>query len=93
MILNTSNQMKLKVGILMILLSFVPWALLPVAAWLAPGAGAKAAWSGGLILVGELLFWPGLLLAGKESWAITQASAKEFGWKHALGELWKRLKA
>jgi hypothetical protein len=80
--------MKKNLGILLILASFIPWILLPVAAWLAPSTGAKGAWSGGLVILGEALFWPGLLLAGKETWKI----AKARGWKGVIPELLSRLR-
>ncbi len=80
--------MKKNLGILLILASFLPWALLPVAAWLAPSASSKGAWSAGLVLLGEALFWPGLILAGKETWRI----AKSRGWKGVLPELLRRLR-
>lgn len=81
-------QMKLKLGVLLILLSFVPWLLLPVAAWLATSAASKATWAGALVLFGELLFWPGLLLAGRETWDV----ARFAGWRRAPWELWKKFR-
>ncbi len=80
--------MKKNLGILLILASFLPWAMLPVAAWLAPSASSKSAWSAGLVLLGEALFWPGLILAGKETWMI----AKSKGWRGVLPELLRRLR-
>jgi len=80
--------MKLKVGILLMLASFIPWLLLPAAAWLASGAAQKATWSGGLLLLAEILFWPGLALAGKDTWDV----AKSKGWKGTLPELLARLR-
>jgi len=77
----------LRLGILLILLSFVPWLVLPAVPWLAHGAGSRATLIGALIVLGELLFWPGLALAGKEVWS----SAKAHGWRKMIPELLRRL--
>jgi hypothetical protein len=80
--------MLLKFGVLLILASFIPWLLLPVVAWLAPTPAEKATQSGLLILAGEVLFWTGTLMAGREVWT----SAKEAGWKKLLPTLLKKLR-
>ena len=42
--------MLLKIGVILMFASALPWLAMPVAAWLAPTAGAKAAWSTGLFV-------------------------------------------
>jgi len=73
----------------MILLSFFPWLVLPAVPWLATGAKAQASLAGALVILGELLFWPGVALAGKDVWE----AAKSKGWKHILPDLLKRLRS
>jgi hypothetical protein len=66
----------LKLGIALILASALPWLALPLAAWWAPSIVAKVAWSTGLLVASEALFWAGVLLAGRDVWA----AAKQAGW-------------
>jgi len=81
--------MRLKIGISLILASALPWLALPLAAWFAAGAGAKAAWSTALLVAAEALFWGGVALAGGDVWA----AAKQAGWRRVLPELWARLRS
>ena len=78
-----------KLGVLLILLSFIPWIVLPAVPWLANAASDRLKLTGGLIVLGELLFWPGLALAGKEAWN----SAKAHGWRRVIPELLRKLRA
>jgi len=78
-----------RLGVLLILGSFVPWIILPAVPWLAEGTTARLSLSGGLIALGELLFWPGLALSGKEAWN----SAKSHGWRRVVPELFRKLRA
>jgi hypothetical protein len=80
--------MLLKIGVILMFASALPWLAMPVAAWLAPSAGAKAVWSTALFIAAEVLFWGGVLLAGRDVWA----SAKQAGWKRAIPELWRKLR-
>ena len=78
-----------RLGIILMLLSFIPWILLPAVPWLANGLGSQARLAGALVLLGELLFWPGLALAGKDAWN----AAKSHGWRGTLPELLRRFRA
>lgn len=77
-----------RAGIMLILLSFLPWLALPAVPWLIKGPAEQARAAGFLVLLGELLFWPGLALSGKETWS----AAKTGGWRGALPELLRRLR-
>jgi hypothetical protein len=77
----------LKLGIALILASALPWLALPLAAWWAPSIVAKVAWSTGLLVASEALFWAGVLLAGRDVWA----AAKQAGWRRMVPQLWGRL--
>jgi len=80
--------MLLKLGVILMFASALPWLAMPVAAWLAPTAGSKAAWSTGLFIAAEILFWGGVLLAGRDVWA----SAKQASWRRVVPELWRKLR-
>ncbi|MQR97315.1 transporter suffix domain-containing protein [Fictibacillus phosphorivorans] len=58
--------LKKKIGITFIILSFVLWILIPVIPFLSLGAGVKTAIVSGLFIGGEVFFWLGALLAGKD---------------------------
>jgi hypothetical protein len=58
--------MKRKTGIVLIILSFVLWLLIPVIPFLKLSAGLKTAFVSGLFIGGEVFFWFGALLAGKD---------------------------
>ncbi|CAM2956004.1 transporter suffix domain-containing protein [Skermania piniformis] len=66
--------MLLRVGVSLILLSFIPWLTLVVAPLagvsLASGAGLVAA----AVVVAEIMFWSGLALAGKDTWQSVKAN-------------------
>ncbi len=92
--LNSADRMGrtkpilFKLGVLLIVLSFVPWLLIPVVAWISPTTGEKAAQTGFLILSGEIMFWMGTLFAGREVWS----SAKQAGWRKLIPTLLDRLR-
>ncbi|MFN7685210.1 MAG: transporter suffix domain-containing protein [Oligoflexia bacterium] len=77
----------LRLGVALILASFLPWLVLPAVPWLAHGAVNQAKLSGALIALGEVLFWPGLALAGKPAWK----TAKAHGWRRMIPALVKIL--
>jgi hypothetical protein len=79
--------MRLRIGIILVFASALPWLVIPVAVWLAPTAGTKAAWSTALLIAAEMLFWIGVLLAGHDVWT----TARRAGWKRVVPELWRRL--
>ncbi|MCM3720034.1 transporter suffix domain-containing protein [Fictibacillus phosphorivorans] len=58
--------MKKKIGIVMIILSFVLWVFIPIIPFLTLSAAIKTGIVSGLIIGGEVLFWLGALLAGKD---------------------------
>lgn len=80
--------MIFRIGVLLMIVSFVPWFALPAAAWYAPTPAEKTTWTAGLFILGEVLFWSGVLLAGKEFWH----SVKALGWKKALPEMFRKLR-
>ncbi|MCM3733315.1 transporter suffix domain-containing protein [Fictibacillus nanhaiensis] len=58
--------MKKKIGIVFIVLSFVLWILIPVIPFLSLSGAVKTAIVSGLFIGGEVFFWLGALLAGKD---------------------------
>jgi hypothetical protein len=60
------STMKKKIGIAFIVLSFVLWILIPVIPFLSLSGAVKTAIVSGLFIGGEVFFWLGALLAGKD---------------------------
>jgi ABC-type transport system involved in cytochrome c biogenesis permease component len=58
--------MKKKIGIIFIILSFVLWIFIPIIPFLSLSAAAKTGIVSGLFIGGEVFFWLGALLAGKD---------------------------
>lgn len=78
-----------RLGILLMLLSCIPWVMIPAVPWMAEEMGARAQLGAGLFVLAEVLFWVGVPLAGKE----VLASFRAQGWRRALPELFKKLRA
>jgi hypothetical protein len=76
-----------RIGLVAIVLSFVPW--LGIAA--APLLGLSLAQSAGLVagaaVAAEVLFWAGLAMAGKDTWQAIRTR----GWRRAPRELFRLL--
>ena len=79
--------MLLRVGLIAIVLSFVPWLAIGAAPLLGLSLGASAGLVGVSLVVAEVLFWVGLALAGKDTWQAVKAR----GWRHAPRELGRLL--
>jgi ABC-type transport system involved in cytochrome c biogenesis permease component len=58
--------MKKKTGIIFIILSFVLWIFIPIIPFLSFSAATKTGIVSGLFIGGEVFFWLGALLAGKD---------------------------
>lgn len=69
--------MLFRLGVGLMGSSIVPWLMLPVVPFLPLSGGQSGALAGGLLLSAELIFWPGLALAGKDAWQ----AAKARGWR------------
>lgn len=79
--------MLLRVGVLLIVLSLLPWIALAALPFLGLGGARAAATAGGLVIAAEVLFWCGLALAGRETWQ----TARAHGWRAVPRELWRLL--
>ena len=75
--------MWFRVGLIAIVLSFVPWLAIGVAPLLGLSLGASAGLVGVALVVAEALFWIGLAMAGKDTWRTIKAR----GWRRAPREL------
>lgn len=75
--------MWFRVGLIAIVLSFVPWLAIAAAPLLGLSFGASAGLVAGSLVVAEVLFWTGLAMAGKDTWQTIKAS----GWRRAPREL------
>lgn len=76
-----------RVGLIAIVLSFVPWLAIAAAPLLGLSLGASAGLVAGALVVAEVLFWAGLALAGKDTWQTIKAR----GWRRAPRELGRLL--
>lgn len=75
-----------KIGLILIVASFLPWAAIAfVLPWLPVTAAQKTLLVPALLILAEIFFWLGLLLVGKEA---AQRYKKYFN----LGALWKWIK-
>ena len=53
-----------RAGVVLLGVSALLWVALPIVPFLPLGTGAKAAVAGGLVVVAEIAFWAGAVLAG-----------------------------
>lgn len=79
--------MMFRVGLIAVVLSFVPWLLVAAAPLLGLPLGTSAGLVVGSVVLAEVLFWAGLALAGKQTWQTVKAR----GWRHAPRELGRLL--
>ncbi len=75
--------MWFRVGLVAIVLSFVPWLAIAVIPLLGLSLAGVAGLIAGSLVVAEVLFWTGLALAGKDTWQ----TIKSQGWRRAPREL------
>ncbi|MCK6506289.1 transporter suffix domain-containing protein [Myxococcota bacterium] len=69
--------MLFRLGVALMASSIVPWLLLPLVPFLPLTAAQAGTLAGAMLLSAELVFWPGLALAGKDAWQ----AAKARGWR------------
>jgi hypothetical protein len=77
-----------RIGVLLLVLSAVCWLVIPAVPLLGlPGAGT-AVTVGVLVVGAEVVFWLGLVLAGRDTWKL----AKAHGWRKVPAALWRVLR-
>lgn len=69
--------MKKALGYVLMVLSFLPWAGIAALPFLDVSVGTAAGITTGLIVTGEVLFFAGLALVGKEAWEKIKAVFRE----------------
>jgi hypothetical protein len=79
--------MWFRVGLVAIVLSFVPWLAIAVAPLLGLSLAGVAGLVTAALVAAEVLFWTGLALAGRDTWR----AIKSRGWRHAPRELLRLL--
>lgn len=75
------KSIKFKIGIILILVSIVFFLSIPVIPFLDMGKGVKITVSTVLLVLGELTFWSGGLLLGKELFAKYKSYLNPKNWK------------
>ena len=76
--------MMIRAGVLLIVLSFVCWLLIVFVPVLGLDGGGTFAAIAGLAVAAEVVFWLGLVLAGRETWKLAKAN----GWRGVPVALW-----
>lgn len=71
-----NSRIKKTIGAVFIISSFVLWGVIGLLPFLGFKAGAIAGASAALVILGEIAFWLGLLLAGRDVWE----KIKRFVW-------------
>lgn len=72
---------KIKIGLIVIFVSFIPFLLIPVVPFLHLENRVKIAVSTGLLIAGEILFWSGGFLLGKELFSKFKSYLNPKNWK------------
>ena len=80
--------MLFRLGVALMASSIVPWLLLPLVPFLPLSAAQAGTLAGGLLLSAELIFWPGLALAGRDAWQAARAR----GWRQLPGAMAQMLR-
>lgn len=60
--------MRKAAGYVLIVVSFLAWAVIPLLPWFELSVGQAATAVSGLIIGGEVTFYVGILLLGREAW-------------------------
>jgi hypothetical protein len=77
-----------RLGVVLLLLSALCWLLVPAVPFTGLGGGAATAVVGALVVGAEVVFWLGLVLAGRDTWRL----AKQHGWRGVPRALWRVLR-
>ncbi|MFC7373172.1 transporter suffix domain-containing protein [Fictibacillus iocasae] len=73
---------KTKIGIILVVFSFVPWLFIPFVPFLTFLSGSeKVSAAAALTIAAEVLFWGGALLAGKDAARAVRKYANPRNWK------------
>lgn len=64
-----NRNWKFKSGLILLILSVIVWLAIPVIPFLRTGSGTKITITTILIVIGEITFWTGGVLLGKELFA------------------------
>ncbi len=78
----------IRLGVLLIVLSFLGWLLILAVPFLGLNGGAAVATGVGLAIGAEVIFWLGVVLVGRDTWKL----AKEHGWRSVPSALWRTLR-
>lgn len=75
-----------KIGMGMIVLAFICWSGALLVPFTDFSIKAKAGIITGILVVGEVVFWIGLLLAGKEGFAKIKSYFNPKNWRKKIGD-------
>jgi hypothetical protein len=80
--------MMVRLGVVLLLLSVVCWLLVPAVPFAGLGAAGSASAVAVLVVGAEVVFWLGLVLAGRDTWKL----AERHGWSGLPRALWRVLR-
>lgn len=80
--------MALRAGVVLIVASFALLLLIPLVPVVGLRGLAAAGAIGGVVVACEVMFWLGVLLAGRDTWKVVRAH----GWRRVPGALWQLLR-
>jgi hypothetical protein len=77
-----------RLGVVLLLLSAMCWLLVPAVPFAGLGGAGSASAVAALLVVAEVMFWLGLVLAGRDTWKL----ARQHGWSGVPRALWRVLR-
>jgi hypothetical protein len=79
--------MAFRIGVALMFGSLLPWLTMPGVPFLPLTVAEQGVVAGALVALAELIFWPGVALAGKGAWE----AAKAQGWRRMPVVMWQML--
>jgi hypothetical protein len=79
--------MAFRIGVALMVGSLLPWLTMPAVPFLPLTVAEQGVVVGALVGLAELIFWPGVALAGKGAWE----AAKAQGWRRMPVVMWQML--
>ena len=80
-------------GYIILSISLIAWAALPIIPFIPLGASAKAAWGGGVFIFAEITWWLAVVLLGKEivqwfglQWKKSRESIRKYACRDSKNE-------
>ena len=79
------RDLCIRIGAICLMLAGAGWCISPFLPWFFSSARLKMLSVGAILLAAEILFWLGLVLAGRGTWDL----ARRKGWRQVPAALWQ----